>query len=203
MSAIDVKTVTQTPIGLDDFIIGMSSDKSAMQICTKKQLVNTSNQFVIQLGATLINPVGISSGATLVAYGVGVALEYSNAITSIACTNYRLPQYIDTSEALSLRIAFTSDTNTGNVLWRISYLITDYDDDMTGSGTDVDNAVTVSTQTDGYVGASFTLPTPTSSDKVVQVRISRIGGDALDTNSGKAYLIGMSLVGKSYTCDPT
>ncbi|KFZ25697.1 MAG: hypothetical protein KQ78_02131 [Candidatus Izimaplasma bacterium HR2] len=162
---------------------------------------NDPRTFVIQHGATSINPVGIASGATLVSYGIGVALEYSNSVTDIACANYRLPQYVDISEPLSIRIAFTSDTNTGNVLWRVAYLITDYNDDMSASGTDVDNAVTVSTTADGYVGALFTLPTPSSTDKVVQVRLSRIGGDALDTNTGNVYMIGMSLVGKRFKCD--
>ena len=162
---------------------------------------NDPRTFVIQHAATSINPVGIVGGASLVAYGAGVALEYSDAVTEIVCANYRLPPYADTTEPLSIRIAFTSDTNTGNVLWRVTYSITDYDDDMSAAGTDVDNAVTVSTTADGYVGALFALPTPSATDKVVQIRLSRIGGDALDTNVGNAYMIGMSLVGKRFKND--
>lgn len=159
-------------------------------------------RFEIQFPATAVNPVGGVGAATVVDYGIGSALEFSNGSTEIAATDIRFPsseEYtsnVDTSKQLSIRIGFSNDSNTGNVRLGVKYLYVK-DDDVANATEDGEILLTVPANAiaHGFTPATFDLPAPNSDDYAIFIRFTRYGGDALDTNGGALYLKGITLVG--------
>lgn len=156
-------------------------------------------EFVIQRGAAGINPSGAIGAAVYEWHGIGGALKYVDAATRAAGVNFRLNSLMDLSSEFSIRIAFDTDTNTGDVRWGVKYRYLSDDEDTTLIDGEVIINSTVSAVVNGFVNQSFVIPSPEVGDKVLKIEILRYGGDALDTCTSDAYLMGVSLVGQEFT----
>ena len=151
---------------------------------------------LIQFPSSGINPVGGVGSADLIDYGITAVLSFANVQTKACATNIRFLSNIDFSKELSIRIGFASDVAGGNVRWGLKYVYIDFDDDCTAEDGEIFVTAPASSVANGFAPASFVLPQPATGKKAVLVRLTRYGSDALDTNTGDANLLGLSLVGK-------
>lgn len=174
-------------ISLDDGIITMENGAKYPE------------SFRIQFASTGVNPSGGAGAAIVDDYGITSVLKYIDGVTRISAVNIRFPSSetylsnVDTTKQLSVRIGYSSDTNTGYVRWGVEYVFIKNNKTCTSSDGEVFVDSDVSIIADGFVGAIFNLPAPDSDDVAVFIRITRYGG--ADTNTGNAYLFGISLVG--------
>lgn len=156
------------------------------------ELFNPKENFV-QIAASGVNPVGGAGAAVVNDYGITSVLEFSNGNTRIAAVNIAFPGNIDRTKQMTVRLGYSNSTNTGNIYWSITYLYIGSGDPATGQDGEVFLETTVPIVADTYGFASFTLPSIAETDRIVELRVTRYGGNILDTNGGTTNLLGILL----------
>jgi len=133
-------------------------------------------------------------------YGISGAYAFDDSDAEVVVANIRLPQDMDKTVVPDINIGWGANATSGNVVWQVEYLYR-ADNEALDSGTPDDTLTVtsgVSGTSDGLVVSSVTLAAPGSSDKLLLLRIKRLGTDGSDDLSGDAYLVGCGL---KYTAD--
>ena len=146
-----------------------------------------------------INPQGLKAPGTkpalAVDWGIGGAWEFSNATDDTIVATVRLPQDMDRTVAMELKIGFASATNTGDVVWQLEYLFLTPNEDTTASAQEtLETTQTISTTANGLTIATITgIDLPSSTDQLMRLRIKRLGADGDDTLADDCVLLGCGL----------
>jgi len=177
-----------TDTGVDGTVIIKSTDTSGNT--NTLQLINIYKEIQINPGAVKAPP---TKAASYVSYGLDGAWEFSDGTDDTVVLSVNMPFDMDRSFAPEIFLFWGSPTNSGDVVWQVEHLYIKEDGDITAS---VDATATTtdaaSTTNDGLVKSSVSLTVPDSDDKLVAMRIKRLGGDANDTLSDDANLVNMA-----------
>jgi len=149
------------------------------------------NQWLVVGG---FDPPG-TKPAVKVDWGLACGWEFTNSTDDTICTTIRLPQDMDITVAPELKIGFASDTNSGNVVWQLSYLWISPNEDTTASAQEtLTTTQAISGTTDGLAIATITgIDVPSSTDQLLQIQVKRLGADASDTLADDCTLVGCGL----------
>ncbi len=147
----------------------------------------------LRFPAQAINPVGLTGPA-----GVDATEPYLGTLlfdagsTEICCGQAQFPHARKLSSPIVCHIHWCpTSTDTGNVLWRLSYMVAEIGGTFSGSYIDID----ILTASSGVVGrhqkSKFTTISNIGTDTSTMMlwKISRIGGDGTDTYTGDARLL--------------
>lgn len=154
---------------------------------------------IFQMSIGAMKGVG-TNPATSGSLGLDSCLIFANNLTENAGLVLALPLDMYRSTYPKIRLGWSSPETSGNVKWQIQYLYRSENEDTNSTTPDETLTATtaVSSTANGYKYSEFTLKNPSSTDRICQIRISRLGADAADTCSGAANLLGMVF---EYTCD--
>ncbi|HHE64448.1 MAG TPA: hypothetical protein ENL09_00305 [Bacteroidetes bacterium] len=128
--------------------------------------------------------------------GIAGAWEFSDGSTETVILEMPLPLDINRSEDVVVDIAWSSPSTSGNCVWQLEYLFRGDDEDISVSADDtLTQTVAPSSTSNGLVTTSFTIPAAdiSDTDKLLILRLQRLGGDANDTLGDVAYLTAMNL----------
>jgi len=128
--------------------------------------------------------------------GIAGAWEFSDGTTETVILELPLPLDIDRTEDVVVEIAWSSPSTSGNCVWQLSYLLRSEDEAIDASADDtLTQTVAPSSTANGLVTTSFTIPAAdiSDTDKLLILRLERIGGDGNDTLGDVAYLTAMNL----------
>jgi hypothetical protein len=161
------------------------SNKGIMTATASARVYKSLNIEVSGFKAPGTNP------ATQVDVGIADAWKFTNNQTNVIEGRTALPYDIDRSVSLSMQFGWASpDTNGSDATWKLEYLFRSEGESISAAaeGTTTDN-YTDSTTAYGFVISSFgDLGAPSSSDRCIQFRISRLG--AVDDLNADVYLTG-------------
>jgi len=127
--------------------------------------------------------------------GIAGAWEFSDGVTETVILEMPLPLDIDRSEDVVVDIAWSSPSTSGNCVWQLQYLLRGEDEAIDASADDtLTQTVAPSSTANGLVTTSFTIPAAdiSDTDKLLILRLERLGGDANDTLGDVAYLTAMN-----------
>jgi hypothetical protein len=146
----------------------------------------------VQVAATTFNPAGLVSAMSLEPLGITQVLQATGNTDSIAVVNIAIPPLADKTKAASVRVGWstpsTTVSNTVDFSVSYKYLAVDSDTDGAEDG-NVHDVVNPSATADGYQFASFALPAPGITSRVIQIRVTRHG--TTDTETADAHLLGV------------
>jgi len=145
----------------------------------------------VQINATATKGVG-TNPATEGEIGLNGCMIFSKTIDENIGSVITIPNDMDRSVAPTIRIGWASPVTTGNIKWEVKSLYRSENEDISSTTADdtIDVVDAVSSTSNGYQYTSFTLSAPSSTDRVVQIRITRLGSDASDTADDVANLLG-------------
>jgi len=127
--------------------------------------------------------------------GIGGAWEFSDGTTEAVVLEMPLPLDIDRTEDVVADIAWASSSTTGNCVWKFSYLMRSEDEAIDAAADDtLTETASPSSTSYGLTTTSFTIPAAdiSDTDKLLILKLERIGGDANDTLGDAAYLTAMN-----------
>jgi len=153
----------------------------------------------IQIPASGLKSSGVNP-ATEVAHGLDGALQFAKNLDQNGSFAVAIRKDTDRSIAPILRFGWSSPATTGDVKLQVQYLWRSLEEDTSSTTPDgtVTEVSTVSTTANGYEITNVTLTTPSATDRICQVRITRLGTDAEDTADDEINLLGIVL---EYTSD--
>jgi hypothetical protein len=134
-----------------------------------------------------------AGSAVLGSLGLDSCLIFEDGKSDTATLVIALRNDMDKTVAPNIRIGWSAPVTTGNVTWQLEYLYRGLNEDMsalTPDGTIKVNS-TVSTTANGYRFAQFNMIAPDANDRVIQIRITRLGSDAGDTLTNVADFVGV------------
>jgi len=139
--------------------------------------------------ATSINPAGLPAPPTFNTTKIGWG--FSASATNVVAVILQLPHTYKEGTNITPHVHwFPQNTNTGNVLWRLSYKWTNINSVDSGSFTAIDVLSAGAGVVDTHQIAVF--PTISGTGKTISsiftCTLSRIGGDGTDTHTGVALL---------------
>lgn len=152
------------------------------------------NKKVDWIGANVIKG-WFSDSATFVESGITGAWEFSDNASEKVMGTIKLPNDMDFSVAPSLFIGWSTDSaNAGNCEWQLEYLYIGIDEDTTASAQETLTVTSAASSTsNGFVMVEFTgIDVPSSTDKAILWRLTRLGSDANDTISDTVELRGLA-----------
>jgi len=127
--------------------------------------------------------------------GIAGAWEFSDGTTETVILEIPLPLDIDRTENVVVDIMWASPSTTGNCVWELSYLMRGEDEAINAAADDtLRQTVAPSSTANGLVITSFTIPATdiSDTDKILILKLDRIGGDTDDTLGDVAYLSSMN-----------
>lgn len=141
-----------------------------------------------------------SQAANFVSLGIGGAWEFSDGADDGLVAETTLPNNADTSETVRISLVWTSSTTSGNVVWRIDYLYTEDGDDLSAAAEGTLSKVAASPdEANVQVTTTFSdIPSPSSVDSHIKLRLRRVGTDEDDTLSDSAKLVAVTY---KYACN--
>lgn len=146
-----------------------------------------------------------TKAATLVDQGIDMAWEFTDSTDDTICATVRLPQDMDRTAAMELKIGWNSDTvdpgdDTKQVVWQLEYVFRAVGEDMTAAAQEtLETTTSASTVTNGLVISTITgIDLPSATDNLIKLRIKRLGADGDDDLGDVAYITGCGL---KYTID--
>ena len=131
--------------------------------------------------------------ATYGDFGLNGSYSFAKDDENSVSVTVPLPRDMDKLVAPSLGIGWSSPATTGNVYWRIQYLYRGVDEDTSSVTPDesLPSAETVSSTANGYKFKYFQLGVPSATDRIIVLKISRLGADDLDTADNVANQISL------------
>jgi len=133
--------------------------------------------------------------ASWVDLGIAGAWKFSDGTTETVILVMPLPLDIDRTGDVIAYIEWASPSTTGNCVWELSYLMRSEDEPIDAEPDDTLQEIVGSSSTaKGLVTTSFTIPAAdiSDTDKLLILKLERIGGDASDTLGDVAYLTAMN-----------
>jgi hypothetical protein len=154
---------------------------------------NSRVQKIQQLPASALKAPS-TNPAEYTELGLNGAFKFKKASDEIASCAIAIPFQLDKSTTPSIRIGFCSQDTSGSAIIKLEYLYRGLNEDISSVSADevLYSTTTVSATSYGYVYANFTLLPPASTDKIIQMRITRMA--SLDTVTNDIFVIGLSLV---------
>jgi len=127
--------------------------------------------------------------------GIAGAWEFSDGTTETVILEMPLPLDIDRTEDVIVDIAWASPSTTGSCVWELSYLMRSNDEAIDAADDTLTQTVAPSSTANGLTTTSFTIPAAdiSDTDKLLILRLQRLGGDTNDTLGDVAYLTAMNL----------
>lgn len=130
--------------------------------------------------------------ATFTSLGLNGAWDFSGVVNNQVSMAFAIPLETDYSGSMEFRIGWSTSAMAGDVVWQVEYLWLSLDDNSNSTTPDatVTDTVTASTTAYGYNTASMTINAPAATDRIAQVKLTRLATDAGDTVTADAYFIG-------------
>jgi len=95
--------------------------------------------------------------------------------------------------SMKAKILYSSSTTSGNIYLKVGRSFRTTNESVTAATFSINYAIAVSTTAKGLKQHSATLSGSATGDIMVHIYIRRLGGDALDTNTGIMYFHGVNL----------
>ena len=148
----------------------------------------------LQIKASELKSAGLNP-ASFVSHGLDGALQFAKNLTQNSSLVFAIRKDLDRTEIPNLEIGWSSPATTGNVKIQVEYLWRSINEDTSSTTPDdtITEIIEVSGTANGYNYNTFPLCCPSSTDRIGQIQISRIGGDALDTADDVLNLIGITI----------
>jgi len=127
--------------------------------------------------------------------GIAGAWSFADNKISTVILEMPLPLDIDRSEDVIADIAWASPSTTGDCVWQLSYLLRSENEPINAGADDtLSQTVAPSGTAYGLVSTSFTIPSAdiSDTDKLLILKLERIGNDANDDLGDVAYLTAMN-----------
>jgi hypothetical protein len=143
----------------------------------------------LRFPATAINPPGAATAPTYDTTNIGYS--FSASLTNVLGIIAQLPHSWKTGTSIYPHIHWMpTNTNTGDVLWRMEYKWTNIMDTDSGSWTTLDKLSAGGGTAYKHQMASFDVIDGTGKtiSSIITIKLSRIGGDGSDTYNANALL---------------
>lgn len=146
----------------------------------------------VQIAASGINPIGAIKPAVVDSIGISPSLRFDAGVDMIAGIALAMPDKADKSKDVECRVGWGEISGFGNVAYNVYYKWIAEDTVLDGAidGT-LSDVVPVNTTAKGYTFTSITIPSPATTDRVLEVQIERNGANVLDTAAGAVHVIGI------------
>lgn len=151
----------------------------------------TDSMRFAQVNAAGITPGAGIKAAELVDHGSYAALKFVNGSERTGGVNIALPPDINKALPVSVRIGWSADVNAGNVRLGLEYDYYAEDSYTLAPGSEILVTEPVNSTLEGYKFTTFNLDLPAELDRIIVLRITRYGADALDTATGDLFLYGV------------
>jgi len=127
--------------------------------------------------------------------GIAGAWSFADNKISTVILEMPLPLDIDRTEDVVVDITWASPSTTGDCVWELSYLMRSENEPINAGADDTLNQIVAPSGTSyGLVSTSFTIPSAdiSDTDKLLILKLERIGNDANDDLGDVAYLTAMN-----------
>ena len=179
------KLITEEVESVGDLLVDCGTQKTI--------LLNEPVWEDLRFPATTINPVGLTAAATQETTDPYMGTLLFDPTTPMICAGQaQLPHSRKLSSPLVFHVHWApTTTNTGNVLWRLSYMASDLNGTFSGTLTDLD----IVHASSGIVGKhqiiSFAEVAGIGAavSTMIMWKLTRVAGDVLDTYTGNARLL--------------
>jgi len=128
--------------------------------------------------------------------GITGVWQFADGLTRVIVCKLPLVTDIDRTKDASFYLGWCSLAQSKNARWQVEYRVLKEDEDVSGAADDTLTQIEVSSATaNGMVLSTFTIPAGRieDDDHCILFRVSRLGGDDLDTLSAAANLVGVCL----------
>jgi len=190
--------VLACPLGQDcSEVFGHWDEGNYVEVChntNKLSLHGESRvQRIYQMSSGTLKAPGVNP-ATYTDLGLNGAYKFSKGVNEVVGGAIALPFEMDRSTCAYVRIGIASPDTTGNVIFKFEYKYSSLDEDVSSTTPEevLYTTTTVSGSAYGYFYANNLITCPSSTDKIIQFRITRMG--TTDTSASECYVVGISLV---------
>ena len=132
--------------------------------------------------------------ATFQDVGISGAWQFADGVTRVVICKFPLPLDIDTDQDVTIHLGWSSPAVSLNCRWQVESLFVKMDEDTSAAAEATSiKTETSSAQANGLIVSDWTFDSADIDfdDLCLLLRISRIGGDALDTLGDVANLHGV------------
>lgn len=127
--------------------------------------------------------------------GIATCWAFDDTVQQYIMSEINIPSDMDRSVAPTLKAHWSAAATTGTAVWQLEYLYRAVDEDRTAAAQEtLTEEAAPSGTANGLVETEMTgIDAPSSTDKVMLIRISRKTGDANDDMAGDARLTGIQI----------
>jgi len=128
--------------------------------------------------------------------GITGVWQFADGFTRVIHCKLPMVTDMDRTKDASFYLGWCSSAQSKNARWQVEYRVLKEDEDVSGAAEDTLTQTEASSATaNGMVLSSFTIPAASIGvdDHCILFRVSRLGGDDLDTLSDVANLVGVCL----------
>lgn len=136
-----------------------------------------------------------SNAASWVESGLTGVWEFSDGVSEKVSGTIKIPHDMERSVVPTFKIGWSANgSSPGNCRWQLEYIWISVDEDTTASAQEtISTTGTASSTSNGFVFTSFnTIDLPSSTDKAMLWRLTRLGSSSSDTISDTVELRGIA-----------